>query len=103
MKIEQITEQYVDEAPGNAKVYVAFHDEQYEGFYPIEQFEATSDINYAKQQAVQLAADRSDDIDVVIIAFIDGVAGFSEVARVKGGVDISAEVAKHNNDGDRVI
>lgn len=101
MKIEQITEQYVDEVSStNARVFAAFHDERYEGFYPIAEFQATSDINYAKEQATKLAADRSDDIDVVVIAFIDGVVGFNEVARVKGGVDISAEVAKHNNDGD---
>jgi len=101
MKIEQITEQYVDEAPGAGnKVYVGFHDEQYEGFWPIEQWEVTSDLNYAKQQATELAADRSDDINVVVVDFIDGVLGHNRVASIKGGVDISGEVAKHNIAGE---
>jgi len=101
MKIEQITEQYVDEAPGaGGKVYIGLNDEAYEGMHPIERWVATSDINYAKQQATELAADNSDDIAVVVLVFVDGVKGVKEVARDEGGIDISAEVAKHNNDDD---
>ena len=96
MKIAQITESKLEESIGT-KIYVALADVEYEGTYPIQQFEATSDLNYAKQQAEKLAADRSDDTDIVIVAFVDGVNGFSEAARVKGGVDISAEVAKHGD------
>jgi len=97
MKIEQITEQNVTESAG-ATVFVGFADEAYEGMYPIERWESTSDAQWAARQADKLAVTYSDDIDIVVLGFTSGRPGFEEVHRAKGKEDITAAVKAHNND-----
>lgn len=82
-------------------VYVGFVDEQYEGFYPLERWETTTDAKWAKAQANNIAVEYSDDIDIVVVAFTSGRSGFKRVHKATGAIDITAEVEKHNNDRDR--
>ena len=96
---EEIQEEQITESAG-ATVFVAFADEQYEGFYPIEKWESTSDGQWAARQADKLSATYSDDIDVVVLGFTAGRPGFEEVHRVTGKEDITAAVAAHNNERD---
>lgn len=91
MKINQITEQEINEGAGEA-VYIAFIDEKHVGMHVLPRWEATTDGSFAADQADKMAADNYEDI--VVLKFRTGRTGFNEHYRAKAGRDVYKELGK---------